>query len=107
MPDRALTTPQSGLYCAPLAAPAATRRGPSGCGPSIRLTYTLRPFSQAKRSGGLFKSLAGNFCGDSRLEPLAKKPRDQNVQQRSEERRGGKEGRARGSPYHLKKKKRR
>ena len=73
MPDRALTTPQSGLYCAPLAAPAATRRGPSGCGPSIRLTYTLRPFSQAKRSGVLFKSLAGNLCGDSRLEAFGEK----------------------------------
>ena len=38
-----------------------------------RLTYTSGPFPQAKRSGVLFKSLAGNLCGDSRLKAFGEK----------------------------------
>src|ERR1700686_5872945 len=67
--DNALTTPQSGLYCAPLAVPAAMRRGGRECGPS----FGWGPFPQAQRRGVLFKSLAGNLCGDSRLKAFGEK----------------------------------
>jgi hypothetical protein len=81
--DNALTDPESGLYCAPLAALAAKRRA-AGRPPKKATakvdgrwqTAILPPPFQGhaatrvlppkpKRCGMLFKNSAGNLCGDS------------------------------------------
>jgi len=56
--DNALTTPVSGLYCAPLAAPAAMRRGWQVCGPPIKLTE----YGESLYSAALSPSLSAAGC---------------------------------------------
>jgi hypothetical protein len=89
--DNALTAPESGLYCAPLAALAAMRRGSerglkkaqSKVDGRWQTAILPPPFgrhavtrdgaargnacrtSLARRHGKLFKNSAGNLCGDS------------------------------------------
>ena len=70
--DNALTSPESGLYCAPLQPRPQCGGGGKACGPPIKLTecgeslYSCGPFPGPQRRGVLFKNLAGNLCGDSR-----------------------------------------
>ena len=73
--DTTLTSPQSGLYCAPPAAPAAHAAGAAGLCVSTYVDrgglwpYCAAPLPPATAAAGCFlKVRIGNLCGDSRLK---------------------------------------